>query len=302
VTTDENGGYHFTNLPAGTYELKELHPSAFLDGDEVVGQPAMGEAGDDRFVSIDLPAGTHATGYHFAERGLRADFITKQLLLASTPTTDQLAAEFVTRGDQWYRLEAEQDAQMRIDVEAAGEPFTVEIYSSGMLPIGLFAEADNVTIPAAAGEAYVLHIAASVPDSSPPIQVAVQLDEQSAMPESPADPIVDPRDVNHDGVVTPLDVLLVLNAINRSVALSAATMETSPIDVSGDGLVTSVDALIVIDYLNAVFLAAAADQNGEGEEQELITSQALKGSTDTESIHVLKCELWESRERNEILS
>ena len=292
VTTDESGVYQFTNLPPGVYELRELHPSAFLDGDEVVGQPALGQAGEDSFRSIDLPAGTHATGYHFVERGLRADFITKQLLLASTPTTGQLAAEFVTRGDQWYRIEAEQASAMMVDIDPAGQPFTVEVYSSDMLPVGLFAETSSVSIPASEGESFVLHVAATVPESAPPIQVTAYFDEKSSTPDDSTDPVLDPRDVNQDGVVTPLDVLLVLHAINRSLTLAGTAVEAGPVDVSGDGLVTPVDVLLVIDYLNDIFFAAASEARGEGEGCSMSTSQILVSSDQVQDMYLSNYDPW----------
>jgi hypothetical protein len=67
--------------------------------------------------------------------------------------------------------------------------------------------------------------------------------------------------VNADGVVTPLDGLLVLTELNAagSYSLTGTTPGTRPplfFDVSGDRHLAPLDALLVINYLNA---------GGEGE-------------------------------------
>lgn len=56
-------------------------------------------------------------------------------------------------------------------------------------------------------------------------------------------------DVNSDGVISPMDALLVVNSVNRG----GASAEN---DVNGDGFVSPLDALIVINWLNS---------DGEGE-------------------------------------
>ena len=73
-----------------------------------------------------------------------------------------------------------------------------------------------------------------------------------------------PNDVNTDGLVTPLDVLLIINVINsKSVSqpLPNPTTQVQPppfVDVNGDGLLTPFDVLIVVNQLNS-------DYGAEGE-------------------------------------
>lgn len=74
-----------------------------------------------------------------------------------------------------------------------------------------------------------------------------------------------PNDVNRDGVVAPIDALLVINELNvRQVSdhlgrfLIAPTGQSPFLDVSDDDFVSPVDALLVIDELNGI-------SNGEGE-------------------------------------
>lgn len=67
-----------------------------------------------------------------------------------------------------------------------------------------------------------------------------------------------PLDVNADGQITALDVLLVVNWLNTNGAgqLGAAPSPSSPgfvyIDVNGDNFVTAVDALQVVNHLNSL--------------------------------------------------
>ncbi len=62
-------------------------------------------------------------------------------------------------------------------------------------------------------------------------------------------------DVNDDGQITPLDVLIVINALNQGLGgpLPTPTPNFKPppfYDTNGDSLLTAIDALIIINYLN----------------------------------------------------
>ncbi len=65
-----------------------------------------------------------------------------------------------------------------------------------------------------------------------------------------------PEDVNNDGVISPIDALLIINALNRNtdtklLAKLAAGQEIPHfLDVSGDRVLSAIDALIVINWLN----------------------------------------------------
>ncbi|MCA9169979.1 MAG: hypothetical protein KDB23_20025, partial [Planctomycetales bacterium] len=70
----------------------------------------------------------------------------------------------------------------------------------------------------------------------------------------------EPLDVNHDGLVSPLDALLVINALN------AASSSDNSLDTNGDGMITAIDALLVINRLNASDSQTSESiQSGEGE-------------------------------------
>jgi hypothetical protein len=78
--------------------------------------------------------------------------------------------------------------------------------------------------------------------------------------------------VNGDGTVTPLDVLLVINAINGGVLGSLPAKPTGALawlaylDATGDGQCTPVDVLTVINRLNSRTTSAVSfSAPGEGE-------------------------------------
>jgi hypothetical protein len=66
-----------------------------------------------------------------------------------------------------------------------------------------------------------------------------------------------PRDVNRDGTIAPVDVLIVINEVNSPKISQVGgrlplpyNPSLFPFDVNADGSVTPIDALIVINYLN----------------------------------------------------
>ena len=88
-------------------------------------------------------------------------------------------------------------------------------------------------------------------------------------------------DVNADGQITPLDVLLIVNRLNageNGVPLPPAQSEPGPpyVDVNGDNTTTPLDALIVINRLNA-------DSAGEGEAPVLAAERAASSLAGAET-------------------
>jgi len=77
---------------------------------------------------------------------------------------------------------------------------------------------------------------------------------------------LNPLDTSNDGLVAPIDALLVINELNKnnSHALPPKPLDpsTGMIDVDGDNIVAPLDALLVINFLNQQ--AAAATLVGEG--------------------------------------
>jgi hypothetical protein len=72
--------------------------------------------------------------------------------------------------------------------------------------------------------------------------------------------MTDALDVNGDGQVTPMDVLLVINALNRLALSDNSSVPASPAhDVNQDGAVTPLDALLVINQVNSDRAEAAGE-------------------------------------------
>ena len=86
-------------------------------------------------------------------------------------------------------------------------------------------------------------------------------------------------DTNGNGRVTPLDALLVINALVRNGALPI-NLETDPVttppfpDVNGDGSVTLVDAIRVINHLSELY-ASPEQIEGEQIEGEQVAGQFI---------------------------
>lgn len=67
TTTDEDGNYCFTELPAGTYEVREIQPKGWNDGKDNEPGDKGGTQGPDEFTEIVLEAGDEAKEYNFGE-------------------------------------------------------------------------------------------------------------------------------------------------------------------------------------------------------------------------------------------
>jgi hypothetical protein len=70
-------------------------------------------------------------------------------------------------------------------------------------------------------------------------------------------------DINGDGIVSPLDVLFLIDRINRSMMQNGRnpTVIDSEMDTDGDGITTPLDVLSVIDYLNNTGLQSAQGES-----------------------------------------
>jgi hypothetical protein len=87
-----------------------------------------------------------------------------------------------------------------------------------------------------------------------------------ALIDNPASNLLDPLDVNHDGNVSPLDVLMVVNYLNAhssNLPPTGGFALPSYLDVTTDGNVTALDALIIINRLNASPESSVVSAEGE---------------------------------------
>jgi|GEM_PF-1645847 len=88
-----------------------------------------------------------------------------------------------------------------------------------------------------------------------------------------------PLDVNADGVMTPIDVLHIINTLNELGARSLSTdrsLEPPYYDVNHDNLITAADVLEVINYLNQ-----QSTNGGEGELSFPATTESSPSNTDS---------------------
>lgn len=67
TTTDAQGQYHFDNLAPGTYGIRELQPTGYLNGEAHPGSVGGAITGTDTITSIQLSSGSNGTGYDFCE-------------------------------------------------------------------------------------------------------------------------------------------------------------------------------------------------------------------------------------------
>ena len=253
TVTAADGSYRFDDLPQGTYAISETQPLAFDDGRETQGMPRLGLVGNDRFYAIELATDVHATGYNFGECGLRAELITKQLLLASTPSAGQLVSRMMVADESWFTFRAGADGLLTATVPVTVRSPVIEIYSGDLRPVALSHGRSAVSATVTNGVAYLVHVAGA---NGSAFETSLQLDastpETPTPPPQPAFPLTtNPRnhqDVNADGLVTPLDVLVIVNALNR-LPLAPAS-DGLYLDVNGDGLLTPNDALQIVNYLN----------------------------------------------------
>ncbi len=80
--------------------------------------------------------------------------------------------------------------------------------------------------------------------------------ETTIVEEPPWQNDEDPLDTDDDGLVAPLDVLLIINYLNSE---GAGPLPVSPVqpnvpppfyDVNGDNLISAIDALLIVNFLN----------------------------------------------------
>ncbi len=97
---------------------------------------------------------------------------------------------------------------------------------------------------------------------------------------------VNPYDVNGDGLVTPQDVLQIINTLNQQGSRLLTTDRPLPLvppfyDVNRDGFVTPSDVLVIINHLNDEAQAEQEANQGEGEGTSASADQTLTSIINT---------------------
>ena len=94
--------------------------------------------------------------------------------------------------------------------------------------------------------------------------------------------------MNDDGYVSPLDALLLINALNSfgARALTGVNLSATYCDVNGDKYVSPLDALCIINWLNQVDGAGEGESATDHEVRELAL-RVLLGDTAANSTSAL---------------
>jgi hypothetical protein len=252
TVTNEYGYYQFMGLPSGVYTVVETQPATFNDGIDRRGTPPLGTVENDRFVGLPLTGGLHCTDYNFGERGLKAKYIGKHLYFASTPPAGgQIVYLTADQERDTFAFQASESGELTVDVNGEGESLDLQLFTDEFLPVG-FGQDGRLSVPVEGGQVYILYVGGA----GRPQAIQLTIDDQPPVPDVSGlfgDKVVDPAifDINGDGVVSPLDPLLVINYLNQQSGSRAVTPETSSLDVTGDGLISPLDVLYLIAYLNS---------------------------------------------------
>jgi hypothetical protein len=135
TVTDADGHYEFSDLVPGDYTLVQTQPGFYLDGIDALHDAASpGSAGDDQFSEISLGSGDEFGGYDFGERGLRPEFISRRLFLATTPASDLVNCGCASRAGTWYSFDEGWVGDLTATVSGAGN-VGLTLYDAQLRPL-----------------------------------------------------------------------------------------------------------------------------------------------------------------------
>ncbi len=99
LLTGSDGTFLFSDLPAGTYRLRQQQPSAMTDGQETT-TVSGATVGSDEISNIVLTADQNVTGNNFAERSLISDYVSIGWFFASSRSVPAYFREIVALGEE----------------------------------------------------------------------------------------------------------------------------------------------------------------------------------------------------------
>jgi hypothetical protein len=250
ATTDASGTYRFANLRPASYRLRQ-----------------------------QLPQGWRET--HPAEAPLQIELLARQTLTGADFGSVMTNAVPLAEGDAYstetgravvmdvFANDHDSDGELVLEltqIRVAPQHGDVALNkSSGMLVY----TPDNAYVGSDYFEYAVVDDGGLVSD---PVRVTITITQSVGKSWQNPD---DALDVNQNGVVSPLDSLLILNAINRDGAgpLSYPAADRAPppyLDVTGDGFLSPLDALLVLNEVNRIAAerrrAAAAEAEPQAAE------------------------------------
>jgi hypothetical protein len=145
VTTDANGYYLFEEVEPGSYEITEVQPGLYLSAGQYAG--SEGGTPGDNSIHVDLTVGgAEATDYNFTERGLRPEFISKRLMIASSFGAGQglLSSLNLSNGDAWVSLDEGISGTMTLQADGNGSgTTTLTLYNSSLQQVASQTSSDG---------------------------------------------------------------------------------------------------------------------------------------------------------------
>ncbi len=237
----------YTFATAGTYYL------AVSNAANIVYDPVTGVG--------DTTSTTNAVGPYTltirAEVPAASPTLSLSLSLTSIPEIGGTSTATISR------IDSDNTLPLTINLVSSNTS-TVSVPSSVTIPAGLSSTTFTVT---AIHSTNLGTRSATITASSsgfPSVFRSIQVIDS----DNPAHNNAKPADVNGDGNVTPIDILLIIRYINRFGSGAIAPSTAPPfVDVNADGIVTALDALLVISKINS--------GSGEGESN----SAALPSTT-----------------------
>ncbi len=135
VTTDALGIYKFEEVEPGNYTITEVQPAMYLDGVEKKGSAGGTTPGNDKFVIDVTEGGLEITGYLFAERGFRPEFISQRMAMASSFGAGQglLSSLNLRQGAAWVSIDNGIDGTLTAEADGSGAGSTTLTLYDGNL-------------------------------------------------------------------------------------------------------------------------------------------------------------------------
>ncbi len=241
-----DGSYRFVDLQPDTYQVRLIPPHNYVQATPADGQSPQvtleedAVVGDVNFGIRVLPA--HVSGLVWQD--WNRDGFRDELEPIREGVVVRLLAE--ATGEELARTVTNAEGMYRFDSIIPGE-YVIEIQRT---PIDAIAPVDRP-----GSDAHDSNLDPATAQNSISLLVGDSLSSLDVGLFNAWHNAVNPMDVNADGLVSALDVLLIINYLNDGLSIRpTADEQTSPPhfrDVSENGFITALDALLIINFLNA---------------------------------------------------
>ena len=169
ATTDQNGFYQFEALRPGTYTITQIHPIFFRDGKDTPGTQGGTSIVDDS-IQTTLTTSVQGEENNFGELGLRAEFLSRRLFLASSLSAVLVDGSYVidvSAGDLWFAVDQGWDGTLLAQATpASGTRATIALYDKNLNLLTTDAPASGMAAimwPGSSSESYFLRVGGGSP-------------------------------------------------------------------------------------------------------------------------------------------